>query len=369
MDALTPGTAGRGRITGASAIPFSVPLATSHASPGRRREGRLLRLEHGAAVGWGEASPLPGFSTESPEAAGEALARLCGRLAGSEVDWADPLRLPLLDAEPLPRSVRFAAELALVNLSAAVTGMPAARLLDPRARDTCPVAALLAGPTDACEARAGEIAALGFRAAKLKVGSADPAGDAERVHAVAARLGAGTALRLDANRAWSLAQALRFARAVEGIAIEYLEEPLSDPSQLPRFAAGTGMSVALDESLVSLSPGALAPFDGLRALVLKPTLLGGLARVRRFAERADALGAEAVVSATFETGIGLYGLAALAASLPGRAVPGGLGQAVPAGLGTAAFLAGDTVTPRFPADAPVVRLPAPYTVHPSPDAA
>jgi O-succinylbenzoate synthase len=326
-----------------------------------RRDGWLLRLEHGAAEGWGEASPLPGFSAESPEAAREALARLCGRLAGSDIDGSDPLRLPAFDAEPLAPSVRFAAELALVNLSAAVTGIPAARLLDPRAGDACPVAALLVGPTAACEARAGEVAALGFRAAKLKIGSADPAGDAERVRAVAARLGPGTALRLDANRAWSLAQALRFAGAVEGVVIEYLEEPLLDPSQLPAFASRTGLPVALDESLAGLSPEAVVRFDGLRALVLKPTLLGGLARARRFADRAETLGLVAVVSSSFETGIGLYGLAALAASLPGGAVP--------AGLGTAAFLAGDTVTPRFPADAPVVRLPAPYTVHPSPDAA
>ena len=70
-------------------------------------------------------------------------------------------------------------------------------------------------------------------------------------------LGEDVRLRLDANRAWSFAEAASFVRAVEDTGYEYLEEPLADPSGLESLVRDHGASVALDESLVGMSPGGL----------------------------------------------------------------------------------------------------------------
>lgn len=75
--------------------------------------------------------------------------------------------------------------------------------------------------------------------------------------------------------------------------IQYLEEPLKDPRQIPLLYQRCDKAVpfALDESLhtssSSPSSGArqearsLLDMEGLSAVVLKPTVLGGLDRYER----------------------------------------------------------------------------------------
>ncbi len=60
------------------------------------------------------------------------------------------------------------------------------------------------------------------------------------------------------------------------------------------------------------------------AFVLKPTLLGGISRTLRMAERALRLGVTPVVSSAYESGVGTAALVALAAGIGDRPVPAGL---------------------------------------------
>ena len=96
------------------------------------------------------------------------------------------------------------------------------------------------------------------------------------------------------------------------------------------------MPVALDESLVGMPPEALQDHGYARAVVLKPTLLGGISPTLRLANRAKELGITPVISSAYETGVGALGLIALAA---------GVGE-IPAGLDTYRRLAEDVLDPR-----------------------
>ncbi len=72
-------------------LPLSEPLTLGGATL-HHREGLLLELAgEGGAVGWGEASPLPGFSRESLEEATEQVRDLASSVMGREVteDWID----------------------------------------------------------------------------------------------------------------------------------------------------------------------------------------------------------------------------------------------------------------------------------------
>jgi O-succinylbenzoate synthase len=80
------------------------------------------------------------------------------------------------------------------------------------------------------------------------------------------------------------------------------------------------------------------------AVVLKPTLLGGVSRVLGLAEKAKALGMAAVVSSSYEGGVGMGALVALAASVGEE----------PAGLDTYRALAEDVLDAPLPLPAPVV---------------
>lgn len=306
-------------------LPLARPLTLSRTTL-YRREGVLVRLTgDDGAEGWGEASPLPGFSGESLEDAVGDLRGSRESLVGREL-VSDGEFGPELDPMNLSPSARFGIELAVRNM------LPVACQL----ADTVHLSGLLAGSEDEILEDARRMRDSGYRSAKLKVGRGSVKEDAGLVHSVSEVLGEQTSLRLDANRAWSLEEAGKFARIVEYMSFEYVEEPLADPALLPRLTRETGIPVALDESLVGMEPEALGEHGYARAIVLKPTLLGGISRTMGLATRARELGITPVMSSAYESGIGTLGLVSLAASLNCE---------VPAGLDTYRRLAEDILVP------------------------
>lgn len=306
------------------------------------REGVLVRLTSlSGAVGWGEVSPLPGFSREGLAEARRQLLALRDSLQGWAItpDWVEPngAFVRHVEALNLAPSVRFGLELAVWNLFAATQGRALSHLIAPQPRATVSLNGLLMGDAEEMLDRAHRLREAGFRAVKLKVGRRAMGEEIDLVRALSRVLGPGVRLRLDANRAWRLDQAAAFVRGITGVAIEYVEEPLADPGLLPELVAHYETPVALDETLVDVTVGELGRHRYARAVILKPTLLGGLVPTLRMADRARALGMTPVLSASFETGIGLQGLVALAA---------GLGpDDVPAGLDTYRWLADDVIDP------------------------
>jgi O-succinylbenzoate synthase len=230
----------------------------------------------------------------------------------------------------LAPSVRFGFELALLDLYAASRGRSLVDLITPHPRASVAVSALVSGPPATALGEVRRARSAGYAAVKLKVGGRPVDDDIELVRAVNEELGDAAALRLDANRAWSLEEAERFARGTVDLHLEYIEEPL-------------------DESLASIEPGALEDHGYARAVVLKPTLLGGISRTLRFAEYASRLGMRTVISSTYETGVGTVAIVALAARV---------GGGVPAGIDTYRRLAGDVLRPRLDLPAPRVDVRA-----------
>jgi O-succinylbenzoate synthase len=314
-------------------LPFTEPL-TLKGETLRSRKGLLLRLIGDvSSEGWGEASPLPGFSRETLDEAADQLMDASESMAatGRSPSQDTP---SILHPETVA-SVCFAIELATLNLNAARRGVSALELLDPNAGGLVPINGLLSGQANEVVAASRRMRDAGYRTVKLKVGSLPVEADAERVREVSGILGDRVSLRLDANRAWSFDEAMAFANATREVRIEYIEEPLADAALLPRFADESGMPVALDESLVDKKPEELSRHGYARAVVLKPTLLGGISHTLRMAEEAHRLGMTPVISSAYEAGIGTLGLISLSAATGGA----------PAGLDTYRRIAEDTLIP------------------------
>ena len=81
-------------------------------------------------------------------------------------------------------------------------------------------------------------AARGFGTFKLKVGAGD---DVAQVRAVREALGPEAKLRLDANGAWSVAEALGVLRMVEPLDVELVEQPVAELRELAEVSAGTSI--------------------------------------------------------------------------------------------------------------------------------
>lgn len=201
-----------------------------------------------------------------------------------------------------------------------------------------PLSAVVDDPQGASDAFAA-----GIRCLKIKLAAGD---DVERVFAIA-RAARRATLRIDGNRSWPRAEVAARLAALASLPIEYVEEPCADAHLL--LAAPLPCKLALDESLAMLAPDELEAALGspqLAAVVLKPTLLGGLSATLALAEGARRAGVAAIVSHALEGPIGTAACAELALALGGdRAVGLSHHAAIAGWLVEVAQLAADHVHP------------------------
>ncbi|GAA2184615.1 o-succinylbenzoate synthase [Brooklawnia cerclae] len=184
------------------------------------------------------------------------------------------------------------------------------------------------------------------RTAKVKV--ADPRSsledDLHRLEAVRRALGPDGALRVDANGAWSVGEALVALRAMERFGLQYAEQPCRTVEELAELrrrlrAEHVAVPVAADESIRrSGDPMRVAELGAADVVVLKVQPLGGW---RACLELVAALGLPAVISSALETSLGIWAGLRTAAALPSSSGPGG---SVPAcGLDTVRLFTGDAI--------------------------
>ena len=357
-------------IAKAEVFQYTLPLANPIPLRGRTldtRSGLLLKIHapdgHSA---WGEAAPLPGFSRENLAACRKKLIEVVQVLLapGANLDDEGMRKLPVFGGRTAHSATYFAVESAWHLLDAAIRGIPPWRAKAPGRDATLQLNALLAGDESQVYARAQEAAVRGYRAVKLKVGRESMTDDIRIVRTVREIIGAEIDLRLDANQAWSLEDAVLFGRSIRESNAAYIEEPCASLGDLPAFQRATGIPYAIDESIFAihdmLANRAPAPLgeraiaqivQGAAALVWKPTLvhtptLGGLL----FRDIAQGQSSRIVVSAAFESGVGIAALANYAAMF---AAP-----ETPVGLDTYAWIAPDVLKERLPMDSGTVDLHA-----------
>lgn len=178
------------------------------------------------------------------------------------------------------------------------------------------------------------------RTAKVKVAQAGQAlaDDVARVTEVRRVLGPGARIRVDANGAWSVPDALRALAALAPLGLEYAEQPCASVEELAELRvrlarAGLDVPVAADESIRRAEdPLRVAELGAADLVVVKVAPLGGVARAL---EVVEGCGLPAVVSSALDSSVGLAAGVRLAAALPDLHYD--------CGLGTAALLAADVV--------------------------
>ena len=128
-------------------------------------------------------------------------------------------------------------------------------------------------------------------------------------------------IRVDANGAWTVPQALEHLRAIDKVAggLEYAEQPCASVEELAQLrrllaVAGLAIPIAADESIRRAEdPLRVQALDAADIAVLKVQPLGG---VRACLDLAERIAMPVVVSSALESSIGLAAGLALAGSLP-----------------------------------------------------
>lgn len=154
----------------------------------------------------------------------------------------------------------------------------------------------------------------GATTAKVKVAESGQtlADDVARVNAVRALI---PVVRVDANGAWSVEQAVAAAAALctDG-PLEYLEQPCATVAELAQLRLRITVPVAADESIrKAADPLAVVRAGAADIAVLKVAPLGG---VRALLDIAAAIDIPVVISSALDSAVGIAAGLAAAAALP-----------------------------------------------------
>lgn len=293
---------------------LSDPLAGAALGLESRRFVVLTLTDEDGVVGVGEGSPLPDYSPDTTEDAMTELKELLDEPLVVNASLSPRALIDVPEAQLMQSpAARFAFEAALLDWLGKVRERPAHTLLTHGQARSIPIASLVfeADPSR-WGARVESLVARGATHLKFKIG-------AEFDSEVAALLAIRDAcpllrIRLDGNRRIPLAELRRHADALGTLGVEFIEEPVGAAELLD--AASLPLPFALDESLRDEAlTRALLPNPNLRAIVIKPTVVGGISAAFDLAEIAREHGVEPVLSHTFEGPIGQAACAELALAL------------------------------------------------------
>lgn len=274
-----------------------------------QREGYIVELQQRGKVAYGECAPLPGFSLESlSQAELELKLALKGwQESGKWGDW-----------NAMCPSVAFSLSMAQSELDEILPEQGEYRAAPLCSGDPDELIPLFeAMDQGECQ-----------KVAKVKVGLYEPIRDGMLVNLFLESI-PDLQLRLDANRSWTLDNALKFVQYISPeyrSRIAFLEEPCKTPALSREFANKTAITIAWDETLQQVDfqrftfTSLLGPHVG--AIVIKPTLIGSLERCVSLIDLAHQHGLQAVISSSIESTIGLTQLARLSAWKTPQQIPG-----------------------------------------------
>src|SRR4051794_18546463 len=304
-------------------MPLVAPFRTSFGTV-TGRAALLLRVVTDEGEGWGECVAMgsPTYSSEYADAAADVLRRfLIPALAGTDRLDAHAVA-PALAPFHGHRMAKAALEMGVLDAELRAEGRPLARELGAvRDEVACGVSVGIMDSVPALlDAVAGYLDA-GYVRIKLKI---EPGWDVEPVRAVRERFGDRLLLQVDANTAYTLADARHLAR-LDAYDLLLIEQPLPEEDILGHAALAGQIRtpVCLDESITSARAAAAAIALGACEIVnVKPGRVGGYLEARRIHDVCVAHGVPVWCGGVLETGLRRAANVALAA-LPRVTLPRG----------------------------------------------
>jgi L-alanine-DL-glutamate epimerase-like enolase superfamily enzyme len=318
-------------------------LHTSHGAVGERELVAVEITGEDGVSGYGEAAPLESYDGVGIDRVHDALERYRPVLSDARRTGGGALLDACREVEDLPAAIA-AIDMALWDRAGRRAGRPVADLLT-----DSPAAAVTVNATLSALDRAGvaEQAAAavrsGFECLKVKVGVGDDAG---RVAAARAAAGPAVALRLDANGAWSVEQAVAAIESLSPAGLELVEEPAHGLHAVREVRERVAVRVSIDET--ASEAGALGA-GVADAVCLKISRCGGISGLLAAAAVVRASGAEVYLASTLDGPLGIAAALHAAAALSSR------GPVAPCGLATLSLF--DDLTDPLPAREGRIALP------------
>lgn len=293
---------------------LSTPLRTAYGDVAERELFTLRLTAADGVTGRGEAAPLEPYDGVPAALVAQALERYAQVLADGDGRTGPQLLEACREVADLPQALA-AVDLALWDAAGRRANRPLAAMLTDAPRADVPVNATIGADDRAGAVQAAAAAAdAGFSCVKVKVGAGD---DDARLAAIRRAVGPYVALRVDANGAWDVEQAVDAIETLSRHELELVEEPVSGIEALRAVRERVTARIAMDET--AAQHGAIAS-GAADAVCLKISRAGGIGALLSQAALVRALGAEVYLASTLDGPLGiaaaLHCAAALRVDLP-----------------------------------------------------
>ena len=300
---------------------YKKPISTSHGSITERSVILLGLKDEKGTWGYGESSPLKGFSNENISDVEKILA-----------EWGKTKNEQLLTGS---LTAKAAVDCAFLDLKAKNTGLPLHKFMNSKSLKEFPVSQLILGENpEELASNALKATEAGYKTLKIKVGTSSEEIDYERLKAVREIVGQEIAIRIDANGGWDTNQAINILGRLIPFAIEFVEEPTRGLDNLATVQKNVTQKIAIDESFQDVENIDQIKDDQIAdILIVKPSAIGGIKFASQLIDRAKSLELEVVVTSLLDGAIGVAAAAHLTSAH-------NLLSPAP-GLGTSALLSND----------------------------
>jgi len=282
-------------------LEFKKPSGTSRGIL-KARNTYIIILEKDGILGLGEASPLQGLSIDDRPDFEEILASVLIRIQEENLELADIVKE--LDNWP---AIRFGLETAYLDLEQGGRRIPFPS--DFTSGDVgIPINGLVWMGTKAyMKEQITSLLGRGFTCLKMKIGAINFKDELEILTDIRSTFSeADLTLRVDANGAFGIDDALEKLKRLSDLKLHSIEQPIAAGlvNEMAMLCEKTPLPIALDEELISTSPKILERINP-QYIILKPTLIGGFEASEAWIAAAETKGVGWWITSALESNIGL----------------------------------------------------------------
>ncbi|OKL41796.1 o-succinylbenzoate synthase [Pontibacter flavimaris] len=281
--------------------------------------------------GRGECAPLAGLSLDHRPDLEQKLRQVAELVNNQQVELSVDAELPQeLGLQEWP-ALRFALETALLDLENGGKGLLYDNAFS-RGEAGIPINGLVwMGDRDFMQQQIEQKLKDGYTCLKLKIGSLDFTTELELLQRIREVAGADRlTVRVDANGAFPPQEAFKKLERLAKYELHSIEQPIrqGQPKEMAQLCAYTPVPIALDEELIGVrepqAKEALLERIKPQYIILKPTLVGGLAASAEWIRMAEERRMGWWMTSALESNIGLNAIAQFTARYQ-ITLPQGLG--------------------------------------------
>lgn len=311
-----------------TAVPVKLPLKKPYVLANVTQyaaEYVIVEVETKAGIiGIGECAPFPGETEETQIDIAPTINKYFGeRLIGRSIFDLESIHCTLNNTLPGHFFAKGGIDIAIHDAIGKTLKLPLVDFIGGKYRREVPILGGMGIPEngEAAAANAAELVKQGFKTIKMKIGRGKKL-DVETVSAVRETVGKEIEIRVDANQAYTAAEAVPILRALEKYDLSLIEQPLPawDWEGMAKVADALDTPIMADEPICT-PQDVITVYQRKAADIVKIKAMrcGGIYNALKVCATAEACGIPVVLGSGHESSIGVLAEIHLAAAL--RSIP------------------------------------------------